>query len=108
MALDASGWAFADVAAMSDLSSTHRAMPDIDYLEATSRCCPDTFGRQWGLIPARASHIPIMAHWQASITRAPPKTKAELRQMLTEAVRNTQDEAADGAKQPPKAKKGHG
>jgi hypothetical protein len=46
-----------------------------------------------------------MAHWQASITRAPPKTKAELRQMLTEAVRNTQDDAADGAKQPPKAKK---
>jgi hypothetical protein len=30
-----------------------------------------------------------MAHWQASTTRAPPKTKAELRQMLTEAVRNT-------------------
>jgi len=50
----------------------------------------------------------VMAQWQASITRAPPKTKAELRQMLTEAVRNTQADAADGAKQPPKAKKGHG
>jgi hypothetical protein len=49
-----------------------------------------------------------MAHWQASITRAPPKTKAELRQMLTEAVRNTQPSAAHGAKQPPKVKKDHG
>ena len=49
-----------------------------------------------------------MAQWQASITRAPPKTKAQLREMLTEAVRNTQDEAADEAKQPPKAKKGLG
>jgi hypothetical protein len=49
-----------------------------------------------------------MAQWQASITRAPPKTKAELRQMLTEAVRNTQADAADAAKQPPKAKKDHG
>lgn len=38
-------------------------------------------------------HIVIMAHWQASITKAPPKSKAELRQMLTEAVRNTQAEA---------------
>jgi hypothetical protein len=33
-----------------------------------------------------------MAHWQASITRQPPKTKAELREMLAEAVRNTQAE----------------
>jgi hypothetical protein len=49
-----------------------------------------------------------MAQWQASITRAPPKTKAELRQMLTEAVSNTQAGAAEGVKQPPKAKKGHG
>ena len=49
-----------------------------------------------------------MAQWQASITRAPPKTKAELRQMLTEAVRNTQAGTADGAKQPPKVKKDHG
>jgi hypothetical protein len=49
-----------------------------------------------------------MAHWQASITRAPPKTKAELRQMLTEAVRNTQPSAADGAKEPPKPNKDRG
>jgi hypothetical protein len=33
-----------------------------------------------------------MAHWQASITRERPKTKAELREMLAEAVRNTQAE----------------
>jgi hypothetical protein len=31
-----------------------------------------------------------MANWQASIKREPPKTKAELREMLAEAVRNTQ------------------
>jgi hypothetical protein len=35
-----------------------------------------------------------MAHWQASTTRAPPKTKDELRQMLAEAVRNTQPDTA--------------
>jgi hypothetical protein len=47
----------------------------------------------------------IMAHWQASFTRAPTQTKAELRQMLAEAGRNTQPGAAEKAKQPPKAKK---
>jgi len=31
-----------------------------------------------------------MANWQASIKREPPKTKAELREMLAQAVRNTQ------------------
>jgi nicotinamide mononucleotide adenylyltransferase len=31
-----------------------------------------------------------MANWQKSSTRQAPKTKAELRQMLTDAVRNTQ------------------
>ena len=46
-----------------------------------------------------------MAHWQASITREPPKTKAELRQMLTEAVRNTQPSADHRPKPTPKAKK---
>jgi hypothetical protein len=34
----------------------------------------------------------MMAHWQASTTKAPPKSKAELRDMLAEAVRNTQAE----------------
>jgi hypothetical protein len=42
-----------------------------------------------------------MAQWQKSFTREPTKTKAELRQMLTEAVRNTQPEP----KHPPKAKR---
>jgi hypothetical protein len=32
-----------------------------------------------------------MTQWQKT-PRAPPKTKAELREMLTEAVRNTQSE----------------
>jgi hypothetical protein len=45
-----------------------------------------------------------MVHWQASIARAPQKTKAELRQMLTEAVRNTQAEADQRPKHQPKAK----
>ena len=31
-----------------------------------------------------------MTHWQKSTTRQAPKTKAELREMLTAAVRNTQ------------------
>jgi hypothetical protein len=45
-----------------------------------------------------------MANWQKSNRREPPKTKAELREMLTEAVRNTP--AADQASQrPAKAKK---
>ena len=35
-------------------------------------------------------HIVAMANWQKSFKREPPKTKDELRQMLAEAVRNTQ------------------
>jgi hypothetical protein len=46
-----------------------------------------------------------MAHWQASITREPAKTKAELRQMLTEAVRNTQPGANDAPKRLSNAKR---
>ena len=49
-------------------------------------------------------HMGIMAQWQSSIARQPPKTKAELRQMLTEAVRNTQASADQGPKRSPKAK----
>jgi hypothetical protein len=45
-----------------------------------------------------------MAQWQASIARQPPKTKAELRQMLTEAVRNTRASAEPSPKRSPKAK----
>jgi len=33
-----------------------------------------------------------MTQWQKTFTRERPKTKAELREMLTEAVRNTQPE----------------
>jgi hypothetical protein len=44
-----------------------------------------------------------MTQWQRT-PRAPPKTKAELREMLTEAVRNTQSES----KRRPKAKKDRG
>ena len=46
----------------------------------------------------------FMAYWQASIARQPPKTKAELREMLAEAVRNTQPSADHGPKRPSKAK----
>ena len=50
-------------------------------------------------------HIVSMANWQqSSFTREPPKTKAELRQMLAEAVRNTQPSADHGPKRLPKAK----
>jgi hypothetical protein len=45
---------------------------------------------------------------KSSLTREPPKTKAERRQMLTEAVRNTQPSAENGSKRPPKAKKDRG
>jgi len=42
-----------------------------------------------------------VTQWQkSSFTREPPKTKAELRQMLTEAVRNTRPSAANGSKRP--------
>jgi hypothetical protein len=43
-----------------------------------------------------------MAHWQASTAREPPKTKAQLREMLAEAVRNTQPEQQS----PPKKDRG--
>lgn len=45
----------------------------------------------------------FMTTWQRT-PREPPKTKAELREMLTEAVRNTQPDP----KRPPKAKKVRG
>jgi hypothetical protein len=45
-----------------------------------------------------------MAQWQKSFTREPTKTKAELREMLTEAVRNTQPEP----QRPPKTKTDRG
>jgi hypothetical protein len=42
-----------------------------------------------------------MTQWQKTSTREPPKTKAQLREMLAEAVRNTQPES----KRPSKADK---
>jgi hypothetical protein len=45
-----------------------------------------------------------MAQWQKSYTREPTRTKAELREMLTEAVRNTQPSSGHGPKRLPKAK----
>ncbi len=46
-----------------------------------------------------------MSYWQKSSTRAPPKTKAELRQMLTEAIRNTKPTPDQGSKRPANPKK---
>jgi hypothetical protein len=45
-----------------------------------------------------------MTQWQKSYAREPAKTKVELRQMLTEAVRNTQPEP----KRPLKAERDRG
>jgi hypothetical protein len=45
-----------------------------------------------------------MTQWQKSYTREPTRTKAELREMLTEAVRNTQPGSDHGPKRLPKAK----
>jgi hypothetical protein len=50
-------------------------------------------------------HILFMTQWQRTFTREPPKTKAELREMLTEAVRNTQPELK---RPPPQAKRDRG
>jgi hypothetical protein len=47
-----------------------------------------------------------MAQWKS--TRETPKTKAELREMLAEAVRNTQSEPEPLDPQPPKAKEDRG
>ena len=45
-----------------------------------------------------------MANWQKSGKREPPRTKAELREMLTEAVRNTPN-PEQAPQRPAKAKK---
>jgi len=46
----------------------------------------------------------FMTTWTKTFTREPPKSKVELREMLTEAVRNTQAEL----KRRPKADKDRG
>jgi hypothetical protein len=45
-----------------------------------------------------------MAYWQASIPRQSPKTKTELREMLAQAVRNTQSSPDPEPQRPSKAK----
>ncbi len=46
----------------------------------------------------------VMANWQASTPRQAPKTKAELRLMLTEAVQNTQASTERRPKRTPEVK----
>ena len=46
-----------------------------------------------------------MTNWQKPSKREPPKTKAELREMLTEAVRNTPSPDQVPQRRPAKAKK---
>lgn len=46
-----------------------------------------------------------MTNWQKPSKREPPKTKAELREMLTEAVRNTPSPNRVPQRRPAKAKK---
>jgi hypothetical protein len=48
--------------------------------------------------------VPALKPWQKTFKREPPKTKADLREMLAEAVRNTQPEP----KRPPKTKRDRG
>lgn len=43
-----------------------------------------------------------MAQWKASVAKQPSMTKAELRLMLTEAVRNTEPGADQKPKRSPK------
>jgi hypothetical protein len=51
-------------------------------------------------------HMADMVAWQkTNFTREPPKSKAELRQMLTEAVRNTQASTDPEPKRQPKIDK---
>jgi hypothetical protein len=50
-----------------------------------------------------AALLSIMAEWKPP-RREPPKTKTELREMLTKAVRNTQPDPKP--KHPPKGKSG--
>jgi hypothetical protein len=66
----------------------------------TERVC--TQARR-GLIPLSVSYIWFMTPWQPP-KREPKKTKAELYEMLAEAVRNTQAEN----KRAQRVKKGHG
>ena len=89
------------------LESANRSQADVIRRRPVGQlvAAPDSCGLLWGLILLGHPHIELVAHWQASITREPPKTKAELRQMLAEAVRNTEPNADHRPKHSPKAKK---
>jgi hypothetical protein len=52
--------------------------------------------------------MPFMTTWTKTFTREPAKTKAELREMLAEAIRNTQPEPELLYPHPPKIEKGRG
>jgi hypothetical protein len=73
-------------------------VPREQRISTTARCRTGVY------FALRHPHILPMATWQRTPPREPPKTKAELREMLTEAVRNTQSEA----KRRPKEKKDRG
>ena len=63
-------------------------------------------GHAWLYFYFLHPHMLTMVAWQkTNFTREPPKTKAELRQMLTEAVRNTQANADLKPKRLPKVDK---
>ena len=64
--------------------------------------CEEITPPLWVYFPLRHPHMLFMAQFQKFNTREPPKTKAELREMLAEAVRNTQ---LPDQKRPPKAKR---
>jgi len=49
-----------------------------------AKAWPRRNSRFQGFILLRHSHIVSMAQWQKSYTREPTRTKAELREMLTE------------------------
>ncbi len=75
-----------------------RRQPAVEWLLA---CFAVTGGIYFSL---RHPHMINMAEWQKSgFTREPRKTKAELREMLAEAVRNTQVSTDNGPNRPPKA-----
>jgi hypothetical protein len=77
----------------------------VSRFEKFGECRPaQLVGSPRGLIPPPASPHAIMTQWQPP-KREPPKTKAELREMLAEAVRNTQPEQP---KRRPQAKRDRG
>lgn len=97
---------------MLHLSPLSAAIADMDYPRAAGRqtddgCCPLIIAVSRGIyFLLWHPHIMFMANWQKSnFTREPAKTKAELREMLAEAVRNTQPSADHGPKRLQKGKK---